>query len=164
MGRTAEQIIETYGTASLIGALRDELPRRMTQLREIARTHRETYQQAEQMRQLAEADIATDIAAELDQNTGKAKYSNEKTRAAELLRRRADDSVYQAAERAARDAKYSLEAAQDQLDEVMVRNRNYLGVLNVIAAELNVLASYYELPLEPVVSRQELAQTQEEAY
>lgn len=157
MSKTAEQILASYGTASLIGALRDDLPRKITQLKEIVRTKREEYLAIEQDRQLAEADIATDIAAEVDPNTGKAKYSNEKTRAAELLRRKAEDEDYQVAERAVRGAKMDHEAAQDQLDELVLRNRNYQVVLNVIAAELNLLASYYELPLEPVVSSQELA-------
>lgn len=164
--RTAEQILESYGTESLIGALRNDLPRRITQLKEIVRTKREEYLQHEQQRQLVEADIATDIAAELDPNTGKAKYSNEKTRAAELLRRKAESQEYQQAEQKAREAKMSMEAAQDELEEMMLRNRNYLGVLNVIAAELNLLASYYELPLEPTLSPQKLAAAQEaeEAY
>lgn len=151
MSKTAEQIIESYGTASLISALRDDLPKRMTQLKEIVRYKRDAYQQQEQQRQLAEADIATDIAAEVDPNTGKAAYSNEKTRAAELLRRKSEDGDYLAAEALARQAKMDYEAAQDQLDELLTRNRNYLAVVNIIAAELNLLANYYELPLEPIM-------------
>lgn len=164
MGKTAEQILESYGTESLIAALRNDLPRRITQLKEIVRTKREEYLEAEQQRQLVEADIATDIAAELDPNTGKAKYSNEKTRAAELLRRKAESQEYREAQQLAMEAKMSLEATQDELDELVLRNRNYQVVLMAIAAELNLLASYYELPLEPVLSSQELAAAEEEAY
>lgn len=164
MGKTAEQILESYGTESLIAALRNDLPRRITQLREIVRTRREEYLEAEQARQLIEADIATDIAAELDPNSGKAKYSNEKTRAAELLRRKAESQEYREAEQLAREAKMNLEAAQDELDEMVLKNRNYQVVLVAISAELNLLASYYELPLEPALSSQELAAAEEEAY
>lgn len=168
MSKTAEQILENYGTASLIGALRDDLPRKITQVKEIVRNHRDTYLQAEQGRQLLEAGLMTDIAAEIDPNTGKSAYSNEKTRAAELLNRKAKDEDYQLADDEAKKAKMNYEAVQDELDELLTRNRNYLAVVNLIAAELNLLANYYELPLEPILSAelsaQEVAADREEDY
>lgn len=164
MSKTAEQILENYGTANLIGALRDDLPRKITQVKEIVRHHRDTYLQTEQNRQLLEAGLMTDIAAETDPNTGKPAYSNEKTRAAELLNRKCRDEDYQLAEDESKKAKMDYEAVQDQLDELLTRNRNYLAVVNLVAAELNLLAAYYELPLEPVLSSQEAATAQEDRY
>jgi hypothetical protein len=53
---------------------------------------------AQSSMRLAEMDVATLVAAEKDAN-GKAVYSNETTRAAEVLKRKQVDSQYQAAEK-----------------------------------------------------------------
>ena len=142
MSKPSEKILANYDTTTLRTQLTSELPATITSVKAKIRERREVYQEAEQARALTEAGLMTDISAEVDPNTGKAAYSNEKARAAELLVRKAKDEDYQLAEQGARAARWAYETAQDELDELFTRNRNYLAALNVIAAELNLIAAY----------------------
>lgn len=161
MSKPVEQILANYETATLRAQLQTDLPGQITAAKVKARDRRDKFQELEQARALAEASLMTDISAEIDPGTGKAAYSNEKARAAELLGRKARDTDYRQAEAEAKAAKWAYETAQDELDELFTRNRNYLAVVNVIAAELSLLAAYEGQ--EAGLSPQEIAAA-EDAY
>lgn len=138
----AEKILANYDTSTLRGQLVSEFPAKITAVKTKIRELRDAYQEVEQSRAFAEAELMTDISLETDLSTGKPLYSNDKVRAAELLVRKAKDADYRRAEAEAKEARWAYETAQDELDELFTRNRNYLAVLNVIAAELNLIAAY----------------------
>lgn len=157
----AVNILAAYDTEHIIDSLTNRFPSFITKARENARTARDTYQQAEQIRAIAEADIMTDIAAETDPATGKLAFTNEKTRAAELLSRKAKDQAYLVAEAEAKKARWAWENEQDELDELVTKNRNYLAVAGLISAELGLLASYKGLEASEVFRQAKETEAQE---
>ena len=157
----AAKILAAYNTADIIQVLTKDVPVELVQVKENVREYRDYYQEAETLRALAEADIMTDIAAETDPATGKAIYTNEKTRAAELLSRKAKNADYRDAERSARETRRDWEEAQDELDALVTKNRNYLAVAGLISAELGLLAAYKGLEASEVFRQAKETEAQE---
>ncbi|MTI95217.1 MAG: hypothetical protein FH749_06970 [Firmicutes bacterium] len=139
--KSAEMLLVQYETKAIKTFLR-EAPLEIRQRKEDLRSMYEGLQNAEQGLKLAEADLMTDISAETDPETGKAVFSNEKARAAELTRRKAHDPTYLEAQKEQRAAKADYEGAKDELDEIVDKYRSYRVIAELTTAELRLLAGF----------------------
>ena len=118
-----------------------EIPDTIKNQKAEVRDARENYNEAAQAAAMLEADLATDIAAEMDPSTGKPKFSNDKTRQSELMKRKAADADYRAARQTLKEAEYRLGEAQDELEALQDKYKSYRYVAKMTAAELNVWAN-----------------------
>ena len=118
-----------------------EYPSMILSQKAVIRDARGTYNEAAQDVAILEADISTDIAAEVDPNTGKAKYSNDKTRQAELMKRKAADPVCKDATQRLKEAERSLGEAQDALEAMQDKFKAYRYIVRLTAEELALMAS-----------------------
>jgi chromosome segregation ATPase len=87
-----------------------------------------------------ELELLADITDETDPGTSKAKYSNEKARQAELVKRCRADQDYIAAAKRSREAETALNQAQDELDMLENKYRSCRYRAEVVAAELRFWA------------------------
>ncbi len=99
------ELLAQYETQQLKNKLL-EFPELIKKQKAILRDLRENLKNASQTMAILEADLATEIAAEIDPNTGKYKFSNDKARQAELVRRKMQDPKCQ---EAAMDAEAELQ-------------------------------------------------------
>ena len=88
-----------------------------------------------------EAEMIALIAAEVSPNTGKAAFSNAEARAAELIRRKANNLTYRSAALAVKSAEEEVNAAQFDLERLYDEFRAYRYVVDLTARELALLAS-----------------------
>lgn len=105
------------------------------------REARETYNEAAARVAMLEAELATDIATETDPNTGKPKFSNDKTRQNELLRRRGTSPEYTEAAQEAREAERRMNELQDELEGLQDKFKSYRYITRLTAEELALLAT-----------------------
>ena len=138
--KSIPELLAEYETRLLKDRLL-EYPSMILTQKAAIRTARENYNEAAQEVAMLEADISTDIAAELDPNTGKAKFSNDKTRQAELLRRKAADPVCTEATQRLKQAERNLGEAQDALDAMQDKFKAYRYIVRLTAEELALMAS-----------------------
>ncbi len=108
---------------------------------------------------MIEAEMATDIAVEMDPNTGKPKFTNDKTRQAELLRRKGTDPVAQEAMTAMKKAEYLMNELQDELEALQDKFRSYRYVVRLTAEELALMASEHEIEEPEEYASAAVAQT-----
>lgn len=87
-----------------------------------------------------ELEILADITGEPDPNTGKAKFSNDKARQAELSKRVKIDAEYISAGMKSRNAEIALNQAQDELDMLENKYRSCRYRSELIASELRFWA------------------------
>lgn len=87
-----------------------------------------------------EAEIVAAIAAEINPNTGKPAYSNAESRAAELVRRKANDPRYLEASRELQRAEETVNAVQFDLERLYDEFKAYRYVVDLTARELALLA------------------------
>ena len=90
-----------------------------------------------------EAEMIALIAAEVNPNTGKAAFSNAEARAAELIRRKANNLTYRSAALAVKSAEEEVNAAQFDLERLYDEFRAYRYVVDLTARELALLAVDY---------------------
>jgi gamma-glutamylcyclotransferase (GGCT)/AIG2-like uncharacterized protein YtfP len=90
---------------------------------------------------LARAVVAAAVLSETDGN-GKPRYSNDKTREAEITRRLASDPEYQAALANLRAAQEEGDAAQFELDRLFNEFAAARAAARVLAAKMNLLAAF----------------------
>lgn len=135
----AIKLLAQYETDLLKSKLRT-FPALIKAQKQKVREAREAFNQAEMDRTLEEANLMTDIAAEIDTVTGKAKFSNDKTRQAELTKRKQNNDVYKAAEQSAKEAEYRLNEAQDELDRLIDEYKSYRYIVALTTQELALLA------------------------
>jgi len=135
----AIKLLAQYETDLLKSKLRT-FPALIKAQKQKVREAREVFNQAEMDRVLEEANLATDIAAEIDPATGKPKFSNDKTRQAELVKRKLTSEDYKIAEQSAKKAEYRLNEAQDELDKLMDEYRSYRYIVALTTQELALLA------------------------
>ncbi|MDN5324141.1 MAG: hypothetical protein PWQ67_2595 [Clostridia bacterium] len=136
----AIKLLAQYETDMLKSKLRT-FPSIIKAQKQKVRDAREEFKETDQMRAIHEADLMTDINAEKDPVTGKAMFSNDKTRQAELLRRKQNDFAYQEAERAAKAAQIKLNEAEDELDRLIDEFKSYRYIVGLTTQELALLAS-----------------------
>ncbi len=87
-----------------------------------------------------ELEILAEITDETDPATNKAKYSNEKARQAELVKRCRADQHYIPAAKRSREAETAVNQAQDELDLLENKYRSCRYRAEVVAAELRFWA------------------------
>lgn len=139
MSKPTEQILANYETEKLKKKLLEFPGLIQTQKKEI-RVLRDAFKDADSARSIIEADLATDINAEIDKNTGKQKFSNKESREVELMRRKLASAEYQEANRLAREAGYALGEAEDEQEALQDKYRSYRYVVRMVSAELELMA------------------------
>lgn len=87
-----------------------------------------------------ELELIADIADETDLATGKAKFSNEKARQAELAKRCRADQEYIAAVKRSKEAQRVADQAQDETDMLENKYRSCRYRAEIVAAELRFWA------------------------
>jgi hypothetical protein len=122
------------------------LPLRIATQKGEVRNLRDSFQEADLPRKMMELEMIDDIAMEKNPSTGKAIYSNDKMRDAELKRRKAEDEGYQEFQRYAKEAERELSAAEDELVRLEQRFMAYGKVSEFVAAEMNLVAGVSRVP------------------
>ena len=140
MNQSAKTILGAYETEQLKSRLMD-YPRQIFNKKKDVRQLRDVFANAELTRSLLEAEIQQDINDEKDHVTGKAKYSNEGSRAAELVRRKADSREYQRVAQESKQANYSLSEAQDELEMLMDSFKAARYVMRLISEEIALMGA-----------------------
>jgi|GEM_PF-2794684 len=158
MAISIPELLAEYETRLLKDKLL-EFPGKIKQQKAALRDARASYAEAAQEVALIEAEIATNIAVETDPNTGKPKFTNDKTRQAELLRRKGANSVARSAAIAMREAERLMNELQDELEALQDKFRSYRYVVRLTAEELALMASEHE-PEEPGEYAQAAAKAQ----
>lgn len=144
--QAAGEVLSAYNTENLRHSLA-RYPRRIYDARQAANQARKVLKDAELERDTVEAELILLISIETDEK-GKAKYSNQQLRDAELLRRKSVDLGYiEAAGRvAAAEAEWN--AAQDALQMLIDEYQSARIAARLVAGELSVisgLADYGEI-------------------
>ncbi len=111
--------------------------------KEKCETARRLLKEAQTTLQELEAEMVAAIAAEVNPNTGKAAFSNAEARAAELIRRKANNLTYRSAALAVKSAEEEVNAAQFDLERLYDEFRAYRYVVDLTARELALLAVDY---------------------
>ena len=151
--KSIPELLAEYETRLLKDRLL-EYPSMILSQKAVIRDARGTYNEAAQEAAILEADISTDIAAEMDPASGKAKYSNDKTRQAELMKRKAADPVCVEATKRLRETERSLGMAQDALEALQDKFKAYRYIVRLTAEELALMASEEQEEVEHALSGQ----------
>ena len=117
-----------------------EFPDKIVALKKQARVLREAHEEADQARGVLEAIMTTDIADEVNPNTGKAMFSNDGARKAELMKRKAECAEYQNARLRARDTQFALSEVEDELVALYDKFKAVRYVARMVTAEIELLA------------------------
>lgn len=134
-----QKILTIYETGNLKTKLL-EFPALIQAQKKKIRVLRDTFKDADTECGIIEADLASQISAETDPNTGKPKFSNKEARDAELLKRKTRDTGYIAANQQARQARYAMNEAEDELEALQDKYRSYRYVVRLVSAELELMA------------------------
>lgn len=134
------KILTHYETDLLKSKLRS-FPSVVKEQKAKVRQLRERYNEAEQVRAMIEADLMTDISAEVNHDTGKPMFSNDKARQAELMKRKGIDDDYHCAAKDVKEAEYVLNEAQDELDKLVDEFKSYRYIVSLTTQELALMAS-----------------------
>jgi len=94
------------------------------------------FKDAESEREQEEAILMAAISAEVDPNTGKAAFSNDKARQAELIVRKKLSPEYQEVEAAVTEAEREVNSAQFELERLQDEYKSYRYVADLTAREL----------------------------
>lgn len=106
----------------------------------VAKTRQEL-KEAEQIKGEIEACLVAEIAAEVNENTGKPKFPNAEARAAELALRKKMNTEYQKACRTARQAEWDANEAQADLEKLWDEFKAWRYIADLTSRELAFLAS-----------------------
>jgi len=120
-----------------------DFPGLIREQKEKCETARRLLKEAQTTLQELEAEMVAAIAAEVNPNTGKAAFSNAEARAAELIRRKANNLTYRSAALAVKSAEEEVNAAQFDLERLYDEFRAYRYVVDLTARELALLAVDY---------------------
>jgi hypothetical protein len=119
-------------------ALHTELaiyPDKIADQKAAVRSAKKNFEDLDQERAVRELEIMSDITGDSDPSTGKARFSNDKARQAELAKRVKVDPEYQAALRQSKDAEMGLNQAQDELERLENKFRSCRYRAELAAAE-----------------------------
>ena len=120
-----------------------DFPGLIREQKERLETARRELKEAQATANELEAEMIALIAAEVNPNTGKAAFSNAEARAAELIRRKANNLTYRSAALAVKSAEEEVNAAQFDLERLYDEFRAYRYVVDLTARELALLAVDY---------------------
>ncbi len=120
-----------------------DFPGLIREQKERLETARRALKEAQATANELEAEMIALIAAEVNPNTGKAAFSNAEARAAELIRRKANNLTYRSAALAVKSAEEEVNAAQFDLERLYDEFRAYRYVVDLTARELALLAVDY---------------------
>ncbi len=137
--KNVEAILAEFETKTLKSRLR-EFPALIKAQKDVIRQARSTLEELESDRKMIEADIMTEVSCAVDPRTGKPQFSNDKSRAAELMRRCSDAQDYRHTAGLAREAAMAVEEAQDELERLQNDFRSYRYIVSLTTAELELLA------------------------
>ena len=140
MSKPAEVILAAYETDYLKEKM-FSYPASIFDKKRALRALRDNFSDADQARALLEANMMSEISDETDSATGKAKYSNEKAREAELIRRKTASVEYQSAMKELRKAGHALSEAQDELEMLQDAFKSTRYVARLVSEELALMAS-----------------------
>ncbi len=117
-----------------------EYPQEIRREQDAVEAARQQMAEAKSGLQLHESLLAAQINGEINPNTGKAMYSNDAARKAELAKRQAEDPGYQEALAKVRDAESALNAAQFDLDMLKDKFSAMKTVAGLIEGQLRLYA------------------------
>lgn len=109
------EIAALFNVEQILQRLR-ELPGEIRKQQQALAEAKDCLQEAEEELKLAEGMLVTLIASEKDPRNGKARYSNQAARDAELAKRKASDPDYQTALKAYKQAQQAVDSAKFDLD------------------------------------------------
>lgn len=115
------------------------LPSKIAAQKNVVRSTRDAFKEVDLPRMMMELEMIDDIASALNPNTGKAMFSNDKLRDAELKRVKAGDNDYQNLRKAAKVAERDLSAEEDELSFLEQKFSAYQYVSNFVSAEMNLM-------------------------
>jgi archaellum component FlaC len=114
----------------------EQYPDKIRDQKSKVRDLKQTFGDVDADRASRELELMADIADETDPATGKAKFSNEKARQAELAKRCRADQDYNISARLSREAETAVNQAQDELERLENKYRSCRYRAEIIAAEL----------------------------
>lgn len=132
----AERILAQLDTAGLKQRLL-QYPVAIQEQRAAVRKAKEELTRAEGERDFLEAEMTAEISAAVNE-AGKPMYSNDKARAAELVRQKAANPEYQSVARAAQAAEYRFNEAQDELYRLQDEFRSVRDIVRLVAQEISL--------------------------
>lgn len=138
----AAQIEEALGVEEIAKKLLC-YPEQIRRQQEKVQAAKEAVERAKEELQLVESMLFSQINTEKDPRSGKAMYSNQQAREAELARRKAADPEYQAAGRALHEAEAALAAAQFDQDRLYNEFSAYKIVANMTSNRLGLMAAMW---------------------
>lgn len=141
--QAADEILSAYNTENLRHSLA-QYPRRIFNARQAVNQARKALKDAELERDTAEAELILLISIETDER-GKAKFSNQQTRDAELARRKATTPEYVEAAGKVAEAEAEWVAAQDTLQMLLDEYQSARIVARLIASELAVVSELADI-------------------
>lgn len=115
-------------------------PERIAQQQEAAQVAKQALKETEEELQLAESLLMAEIQIAMDPRTGKAMFSNETARKAELAKRQAINDEYQKALARFREAESALGTTQFELDRLFNEFSALKTVGSMTAGRLNLMA------------------------
>lgn len=115
-------------------------PEQIARQQEAAQAAKQTVEESKGELQLAESLLMAEIQAAVDPRTGKAMFSNDTARKAELAQRQAGDEQYQTALQRLRDAESALSTAQFELDRLFNEFSALKAIAGMTAGRLNLMA------------------------
>lgn len=130
-------ILEQYNTEQLRERLM-EFPRRIKEQKAVVREAREEAEGLRRELEVVEAELFTDIQSEIDGDTNKPKFSNEKAREAELKRRKANDPEYSEKAEEVRQAERKQAEQQDYLEQLIDEYKSYRYITRLTVEELSL--------------------------
>lgn len=136
----AANIVAAYDLAPIRNRIETELPEKIRlktlEIKDLERRLRAAQEDVE----LAEARLQSDIAAEIDDKTGKPKFSNDTARKAELAIRKRHDADYRLLSEEAARIEGELDTARADLITLERQWNGAKAALESMTAELQVLA------------------------
>ena len=135
----ADNILSELNTDHIKRQLQ-EFPDRIVSKKAEARLLREDAKDADRERAMLEAVMASEISDERNVDTGKPRFSNDKAREAELMKRKGESADYQSARLVARHAQFALSGVEDELEALADKFRAMRYVARLVSAELELLA------------------------
>lgn len=133
-----EQIVENLGIDSLIRSL-VEIPETIRRQQEEVAARQTAVEQLEGEAVLQESILSAAVSEEIDPRTSKKLYSNAEARQAELIRRKAETTDYQAAQAKLREAKEILQSARFDLERLTNEFAALRRVADLMAARLSLI-------------------------
>jgi len=142
-GASAEAILAAYNTENLRASL-ERYPQRIFDARQAVNQARRTLKDAEMERDAMEAELVLLISIETDEK-GKPKFSNQQTRDAELMRRKAKAVGYIVLANKVAEAEADLNQAQDTLQMLLDEYQSARIVARLIAAEMSIIGELADM-------------------